>query len=227
MMRRWPGDVVVAAAVIAMSVLALSINLDQPLVRNSLVYARAAEHVLAHDGNPLPVVADSRLSYDKPIGFSWLAAPLVAGLGTHIGLMLASALGVVALVAAAFQLLRTVLPGPEQTPTRARALLFGTLSPLVIYQTWSAHPDALEAALQLVAMTQAWRLVNEPHVAPRRRALWLFLALEAGVLCKNYGLVMLAVLPLVFGARAIRTWHAGGRAAILGRSRLTASRLPL
>ncbi|MBK8098203.1 MAG: hypothetical protein IPK26_13915 [Planctomycetes bacterium] len=133
-------------AVIALGILAILVNLDQPLVRNSLVYARVAEHLLAHGCNPLPVIADSRLSYDKPIGFSWSAAPLVAWYGTHIGLMLASAIGVIAMVAAALQLLRTVLPDPEQAPLRARALLFGTLSPMVVYQTWSAHPDALETA---------------------------------------------------------------------------------
>jgi hypothetical protein len=214
-MRR-PRDSLAVAGVFAFGIAALLVNLDQPLVRNSLVYARAAEHVLANGGNPLPVVADSLLSYDKPMGFAWSSAPLVAAFGTHLGLMLASALGVLALLAATAQLLRTVRPGPEHETLRARALLFGTLSPLVVYQTWSAHPDALEAALQLAALTQALRLVNEPDVAPRRRALWLFLLLEGGVLLKNYGLVMLVVLPLVLGLLAVRTWRTGGRVAITG-----------
>jgi hypothetical protein len=38
-----------------------------PLVRNSLVYASACRHVIEHGFDPRPVVADSHLSYDKPI----------------------------------------------------------------------------------------------------------------------------------------------------------------
>ena len=48
-----------------------------PLVRNSLVYASASRHVIEHSYDPRPVVADSTLSYDKPILFAWWCAPLV------------------------------------------------------------------------------------------------------------------------------------------------------
>jgi len=42
-------------------------NRALPLVRNSLAYARASEHVIEHGYDARPVVADSKLSYDKPI----------------------------------------------------------------------------------------------------------------------------------------------------------------
>lgn len=213
---RVPRDTVTACLVLAVCLAALAFEHDQPLVRNSLVYARTAEHIIAHGFDPLPIVADSRLSYDKPIAFAWTAAPLVRWFGNHLGLMLASALGVMALLAATLHLVRTMAPGAANERLRARAVLFGSLSPLVVYQTWSAHPDAIEAALQLVAFTLAWRLANEPSRAPWRNAVLLFAALEAGVLFKNYGLVMLAVLPLALGRRFVRAAREGGRSAVLG-----------
>lgn len=208
--------VLVPLALVALCVGAFWLNRDQPLVRNSLVYARAAEHVIAHGFDPRPVVADSRLSYDKPIAFPWLAAPLVQQWGNHTGLMVASACGVLALFVATWQLLRTVLPGTANARIRTWAFGFGLFSPLVVYQTWSAHPDGIETALQLAAFTQAWRLSTEPLVAPRRRAVWLFLCLEACVLFKNYGLVMLLVLPISFGRRSWHAWRTGGRTAVVG-----------
>jgi hypothetical protein len=60
-------------------------NRHLPLVRNSLVYASATDHVIAHGYDPRPVVADSKLSYDKPILYSWMSAPFVARLGSHDG----------------------------------------------------------------------------------------------------------------------------------------------
>ncbi len=78
------------------------VDREQPLVRNSLVYARASRHVIAHAYNPAPVVADSRLSYDKPIGFAWLAAPLVKALGAHAGLVASSFAGTIAYLLAAW-----------------------------------------------------------------------------------------------------------------------------
>jgi hypothetical protein len=71
---RYPSDVIVAAVLAGICLLAFMANLGQPLVRNSLVYARVAEHIIVHRYDPRPVVADSRLSYDKPILFSWLSA---------------------------------------------------------------------------------------------------------------------------------------------------------
>jgi hypothetical protein len=40
------------------------------------VYASSAENVIQHGYDPVPVVPDPKLFYDKPVGFPWLAAPL-------------------------------------------------------------------------------------------------------------------------------------------------------
>jgi hypothetical protein len=165
-MRRMRRDATAAVLIALLGLLAIALNWQQPLVRNSLVYARAAEHVIAHGYDPRAVVADSRLSYDKPVAFPWFASPLVAAFGNHHGLMLASALGWLAMVAATLQLLAAVLPAAEHERLRTRALLFSTLSPLAIYQGWSAHPDAMETALMLSALAQAWTLTAQPTSSP-------------------------------------------------------------
>ncbi|HYB70142.1 MAG TPA: hypothetical protein VEH80_05715 [Candidatus Bathyarchaeia archaeon] len=214
--RRYPRDVVVAVALGGVCLLALLVNLGQPLVRNGLVYARVTQHIIAHHYNPHWVVADSRLSYDKPILFGWLAAPLVARFGTQIGLMLASTLGTLALIAATLQLVRTFAPAPDDGRLRARALLFGLLSPLLVYQTWSAHPDSLEVALTLSAVAQVAGMLEEPQVAPGYRSLLLFATIEAGVLLKNYGLILLFALPAAFAPELLRCWRAGQHALLRG-----------
>src|SRR5215831_19058138 len=177
-------DTLAALLLAAAIVLAAWLNRDQPLVRNSLVYARAAENVIAHGFDPRPVVADSRLSYDKPIAFAWLASPFVAVLGNHHGLMAVSLLGALAMLAAALHLLRA----PDAGRTRALALLLGLGSPLAVYQGWSAHPDGIETALVLSCLAQTWRLCAEPACAPLRRCALLAATIETGALFKNYGL---------------------------------------
>ncbi len=85
-------------------------NRGQPLVRNSLVYASASEHVIDHDYDPRPVVADSKFSYDKPILYAWLPAPFVSALGSHDGLRVTSFLGTVAYLLAVLYFARSPRP---------------------------------------------------------------------------------------------------------------------
>src|SRR5205809_3283992 len=82
-------------------------NRKLPLVRNSLVYASACDHVIEHGYDPRPVVADSKLSYDKPILYAWCSAPVVQWLGSHDGLRLTSFLGTVAYLFAALYFARS------------------------------------------------------------------------------------------------------------------------
>src|SRR5215813_11443280 len=128
------------------------IDRDQPLVRNSLVYARAAWNVIAAGYDPRPVVADTRLSYDKPIGFAWLSAPLVARFGAHGGLRLMSLAGTIAYLLATLFLVWRVLPAATAMRTAPAILWLATLGPLVVYQSWSAHPDSWFAALFTIAV---------------------------------------------------------------------------
>src|SRR6478735_6051434 len=121
------------------------LNRGQPLVRNGFVYARAAENVIAHRYDPRPVVADSKLSYDKPIGFAWITAPFVALFGNHVGLMIVSLFGVIAYLFAVWRFTLAFDPFGLSDRERAWVLVLAGLSPIVVYQSWSAHPDGLFA----------------------------------------------------------------------------------
>jgi len=205
---KWGKDARVALALGLLGLLALWLNRGEPLVRNGLVYARVAERVVEHGYDPRPIVADSALSYDKPIAFAWLGAPLVSAWGTHVGLMLLSAASTLLYLGMVWRFLVALSPGAENERLRARALLFAALGPLTVYQFWSAHPDALFAALTLAALTQMLELARAPERAPVRRVLLLALTIECSALLKNYGLILLAALPLAYGTRL---WRARAR----------------
>ncbi len=168
-----------------------------PLVRNSLVYARASENVIAAHYDPRPVVADSRQSYDKPILYAWLSAPFVRALGSHGGLRASSFLTSAALLLALLHFARSFR---ELLPERGERafLLLAALGPCVFYQFWSAHPDGLFAALVVLAWSQTHRLVVRPEAAPVRGMLALGATLLVAILLKNYGLVLLVSCPAYF-----------------------------
>ena len=180
-------------------------NRGLPLVRNSLVYARAAEHVIEHGYDPRPVVADSRLSYDKPILYAWVSAPLVRALKSHDGLRATSFLGTVAYFLALLHFARSfrsaLPPGGERL-----VLWLGALGPCVFYQFWSAHPDGGFAALAVLAWSLAQRLVSQPERDPFPRVLALGAVLLSALLLKNYALVLLVSCPLhlLLHLRALR-----------------------
>ena len=190
----------------ALTIAWFAIGRGQPLVRNGLVYARAAWNVAAAGYDPRPVVADSRLSYDKPVGFAWMAAPLVARLGAHDGLRVASLLGALAYVAAVAYFASVLLPGVERSRARAALLGLASFGPLVAYQAWSAHPDAWFAALFVVAVALTHRLATGDDAGVPRRALLLALVLLAAFLLKNYALILLPSCALYL------TFHLGGAA---------------
>ncbi len=166
-----------------------------PLVRNSLVYARASEHVIEHGYDPRPVVADSKLSYDKPILYAWVSAPFVAWLGSHDGLRCTSFAGGIAYLLAVLAFGRAL--GARLEPRRRAALLWlCAAGPCVLYQFWSAHPDGWFAALVIASWTITYRLVEERERRTVRRVLLLGATIYVAILLKNYGLVLLASCPL-------------------------------
>ncbi len=192
----------VSLAIGALSLAVLALNLGQPLVRNGLVYARAAQHVVERGFVPFEVVADSRLSYDKPIGFAWLAAPLVAAFGSHVGLMLASCAGTLFFLWAVWALTDAFDPFRFGRKERALVLWLVFFNPLVVYQLWSAHPDGLFAGLVLWCFVLVHGLALEPGVRVERRAVLLTALLIASLLVKNYALILGLGLPLTFALRA-------------------------
>jgi hypothetical protein len=186
---------------------AVLLNRRLPLVRNSLVYASASRHVIEHDYDPRPVVADSALSYDKPILYAWVSAPFVARFGAHDGLRITSWLGTIAYLLAAAYLGRVFL-GRDSSAF----LVLATLGPCVVYQFWSAHPDGWFAALVVLAWALAERIVRDPSTRPVRRIALLGAVVYASILLKNYGLILGISIPLYALARRAklprRAWFA-------------------
>ena len=192
----------------------------QPLVRNSLVYARAAWNVIDADYDPRPIVADSRRSYDKPIGFAWLAAPLVRRFGAHDGLRLASLAGTLAIVLAsgwfAARNLRRDGSDPSTGDELAAVAWLSGFGPLVAYQGWSAHPDGWFAALFVVAIVLTQQLAYGRAASVPWRAALLAVTIVAAFLLKNYALILVpcCALHLLLAVPAMR------RAATTGERRL-------
>lgn len=211
-MRLRPLYVIGCFAVLG--VVLLIANRAMPFVRNDLVYARAAQHVIEHGYDPRPIVADSSLSYDKPVGFAWLGAPFVRAFGSHVGLRIVSFLGVLLFLLASWRFVRALRVLPEEELPRRRAetwvLALVAFNPIVAYQVWSAHPDALFAALVLATWTLAIELVREPQRAVWRKATLLALLFTSGLVLKNYALILLANVPL-YVALNLRALHAHGR----------------
>jgi hypothetical protein len=187
----WRADraaLLVLAALAAVCVACLVANHDLPLVRNGIVYARAAENVIEHHFDGLAVVADSRLSYDKPIGFAWLAAPLLALCGTNLGLELVSCAGTLAYLVALFCFARAFDPFGFSGRERALLVLLAGCGPIVAYQSWSAHPDSLYAALYLATFVLAHRLVLQPSLG---KVAGIALCIFASLMLKNYGAILI------------------------------------
>jgi len=191
-------------------------NRRWPLVRNSLVYASASQHVIEHGYDPRAVVADSKLSYDKPILYAWVSAPLVRALGSHDGLRITSFLGTVAYLLALFYFARTFRAALPEGGESA-LLWLASVGPCVFYQFWSAHPDGWFAALVITAWSLAHRVVLEPGRGAVRRILLAGVVIYFAILLKNYGLVLLLSVPLylLWNVRALRAPGAEFR-AILG-----------
>jgi Predicted membrane protein (DUF2142) len=179
---------------------ALLLNRRLPLVRNSLVYASASRHVIEHGYDPRPVVADSALSYDKPILYAWASAPIVARLGAHDGLRVTSWLGAIAYLAACAYFARAFL-GRASSKEKGVFVALAALGPCVVYQFWSAHPDGWFAALVVFAWALAERILADPSTRPVRRILLLGAVVYASILLKNYGLILGVSLPVYAIAR--------------------------
>jgi hypothetical protein len=193
---------------------ALLLNRPLPLVRNSLVYASASRHVIEHGYDPRPVVADSALSYDKPILYAWASAPLVARFGAHDGLRITSWLGAIAYLAACAYFARTFLGNDSE---KDAALLVGlaALGPCVVYQFWSAHPDGWFAALVVFAWALAERILADPSTRPVRRIVLLGAVTYASILLKNYGLILGISIPLYAFVRRAKLPRRAWIAAVL------------
>ncbi|MBF0369883.1 MAG: hypothetical protein HQL52_10530 [Magnetococcales bacterium] len=158
---------------------------ELPLVRNSLFYGDVA-HAIHTEGVFSREAA--RRTFNKPMGFSVLAAPLVAWLGVDGGLKAAS------VVATAFWSLMVLLFLRRYAKDPAivgLGLLFTFLNPLVIYQFTSAYPDTLFAGFFLLGILFLDRALS------REAKAWDgslgALAVLVGIWVKHHGFVLLPI----------------------------------
>jgi hypothetical protein len=188
---------VTVAAFLAAGALFLMVNLGLPLVRNALIYGTVTLNIMDHGFNPLPVIADLKLSYGKPILFGFLATPLVWWLGVNAGVKVASFLAtafflwMVGLVLPRMQ--RRAALDPGLAPL---ALTLVALNPLVLYQFWSAYPDTLFAGEVLLAFLLTDSIASEPERDTRWHILGLGAVIYAAIHTKLYGAVLGLACPL-------------------------------
>ncbi|HEB79385.1 MAG TPA: hypothetical protein ENI79_02785, partial [Rhodospirillales bacterium] len=150
-------QVLVAALALMGGLLAFH-NLDLPLVRNSLVYAKIAYAITDHG-----LLASAQHAYNKALGFSVLSWPLVAWFGANAGLKIASFIGTVLFMAVVPVFLKR-LPGMDdkgQSEFLKTVLVLTLFNPLVAYQFMSAYPDAFFAALTLGAIVFLDRMLSK------------------------------------------------------------------
>ena len=186
----------VMLAIAAAGCFLLVANLKTPVVRNSFVYAAAAEAIAEHGFNPLPVIADPGLSFGKPILFSWLSAPLVSVLGANAGIKVASFIGTILFFCAAYpfflRLNRHLGIEPRLLPLEFALLC---ANPLVLYQFWSGHADTLFAALVLSAFVLTDIIVQDRQRDSRALIPLLGAVIYAAILTKLYGFILLIACP--------------------------------
>ncbi|MDA2923724.1 Ig-like domain-containing protein [Acidobacteria bacterium AH-259-L09] len=159
-------------------------------MRNSFVYAKNAKNIIEHG-----FIAETNLR-GKPIAFSLLSVPLIALLGTNIGLKVASFLGTAFFLGVAYfflvRLNRRAGLDPRFLPLELVLLFF---NPLLFYQFWSAYPDTLFAGLVLLAFVLVDVIVIEHERDTRTLILLLGLVICAAILTKLYGMILGIAIP--------------------------------
>ena len=182
---------------IALGTSLTALNLQWPLARNALNYAKAAVVILQRHYDLFAVIRDQTSTGGKPILFSVLAAPFVWLTNATTGTLIASTLG------GAFFLFATSLALPR---LNVRAGLCSRLAPfeftlvafnpLVLYQFWSGYPDALFAGFVILAFVLIDLISNEPERDTRWHIVGLGATICAAILTKLYGIVLALLCPL-------------------------------
>jgi hypothetical protein len=186
----------VLIAFVAVGIVLTVLNLQLPISRNSLEYAKAALEISEHHFNLLAVVHDRAWSSGKPIIFALLAAPFVRPCGAGVATLIASSLGTIFFLwMVIFTLARLNRRSGLGPTTRPLELALVALNPLVLYQFWSAYPDSLFAGLVLLA----FNLTDHIAVSPKRDTRWQILALgvtiDVAIHTKLFGAVLMLACP--------------------------------
>ena len=197
-----------------------AVNLQWPILRNALCYAKAALGIVAHHFNLLAIAHDHAWTSGKPILFAAVAAPFVSVFGANIGTVLASAVG----TALFLGLVTLALPrlnrrgglDPQLAPLE---LVLVAFNPLVIYQFWSAYPDSLFAGLVVLAFILTDLIATEPERDTRVHILGLGATIYLAIHIKLYGAVLGVACPVYLAMHArqllARSTHRGSKLIVL------------
>ena len=197
-------SVLLAAAGIALAAaLVLWTNFDMPLVRNGVTYARTTQAIVDSGFNPLPVIADSSKLFGRPIGFPLVASPFAHWMGVNRGLKAASFVTTLLFLFVSCLFLARMRRrlGLESSIDWVDLVLL-SFNPLVVYQFWSAHPDALFSTTFLLSILLADRLADASGPKQLLLAGALAAAMYASIELKYYGAILLVAVPAYCAVRS-------------------------
>ena len=208
-------------AFVAAGVLLTLSNLELPIARNALCYAKAALEISTHHFNVFAVVHDRTWSSGKPILFGMLAAPFVPLIGASAATLVVSSLGTAFFLwMTAVTLVRLNRRGGLDPALEPLQFALVALNPLVMYQFWSAYPDSLFAALVLLAFNITDHIATHPRKDTRWQIVALGLTIDVAIHAKLYGAVLMGACPLYFALHGRQLMehssHRGSKLAILG-----------
>ena len=185
----------VLISIILMSIVFVFINLDLPVVRNSVLYAQISVNLIKENFDLWKVNFDPNLGYGKPILFPLLSVPLTLLFGGNTGLVLTSFLGTLCLLMSCMWLflrLNQLLSLPRAA--LSVELLVTFINPLMLYQFWSAYPDTLFSAffvLSFVLLDKILRDTKKTHLV----IIAYFAVIYFSITIKYYGLILLFIHP--------------------------------
>lgn len=192
-------QLLVVVAYLVLGFISLAANRDQPIVRNSVLYARIADACIDGDA---AFFAESG-AYRKALGFPLLSKPFVAKWGANIGLKGSSYIWTSCWILSVFYLFsrfskRGMWDGSANLVTGSALLIF-LLNPLVYYQFISGYPDSLDALSFLWAVIFLDRFLSE-H-GKWYDGLCFSAATLLAIWVKQHGFVILAILPVFLLSR--------------------------
>jgi hypothetical protein len=195
------------------------LNAKLPISRNALCYAKTALGIIQHHYNAVPIAHDFGWTSGKPILFPWFSAPFVRALGLNVGMVAASFVGTALFIwVMALTIQRLIIRTGLDPSIGPLALVLSAGNPLVLYQFWSAYPDALVAALVLTAMLLTDTIAAEPQHDTRWHIVALGAVIDIAIHAKLYGAILGLTCPiyLFMHGRALvtRSTHRASKLAV-------------
>lgn len=196
-----------------------AMNANLPILRNSLVYARAVENLELHHLAVWQVCSDPVQVHAQGCGFSVLAVPFARLAGLNAGLKLASWMTTAFLIAAMIAFFRRFNGAfglrEEDIPLE---LVVTCFNPLMMTQFWSAHSDPAFAALFLVSFVLLDRLLKDDELNESWTAVAYTLSVMLAVFVRPAGLILYPLQALYVFCHRREVFALAGRRP--GRFRL-------